>query len=153
MKSFQVEILPWTSRCVCALWWDARAGCRAQETSMKALSRQRSRVRVAHRDLQIASWSGWSSLLCLCYKNALVSGHASRLEKPHCERPRNSAWQTTPEGNTSPCRPCAGSCSSSKLIVSAFGNKGPSPIFIVLGHETSKFAKADFIDLGAIRVH
>src|SRR5712691_7318869 len=30
----------------------------------------------------------------------------------------------------------AGSCSSSKLIVSAFGNKGPRPISVVLGHET-----------------
>ena len=34
-----------------------------------------------------------------------------------------------------------GICSSSKLIVFAFGNKGPSPIFIVLGHEQANSRK------------
>jgi predicted nuclease of predicted toxin-antitoxin system len=43
----------------------------------------------------------------------------------------------------------AGSCSSSKLIVSAFGNKGPGRISTVLGHETSRFANAE---VSAIRV-
>src|SRR6267142_3690346 len=48
-----------------------------------------------------------SPLLCLCCRNALVSGHASRLEKPHCKRPGDSARETTPKGNMYPCRPCA----------------------------------------------
>src|SRR5207302_2499850 len=56
-----------------------------------ALSRQRSRVRVSSSPPYSQRSAGsifvacHSSLLCLCCRNALVSGHASRLEKPHCK--------------------------------------------------------------------
>jgi len=57
-------------------------------------------------------------------------------------RRRSSLWGDRRRKRTF-LRDCAsaGGCSSSKLIVSAFGNKGPGPIFIVLGTKQANSRK------------